>query len=206
MHEEDSKKPSYTLEELGASILAGDPDPEGTKEFWNKIAKQQKQAFVFMVVAGIIVASLGIVAAYFLITWIWGITNYLWVGAIQFLTGFPGVVVGVLIIIGVAFGLFELRKRQRLYYGILEISFALCTSGKAVYDLLTESNDTKHWIVVGAAVYLFVRGMDNISEMRRSRSLPTEQEREALQGLKKFVKLMKHFEEENKSGGSSPPG
>ncbi len=150
--------------------------------------KQRRTFLIFIVGVGIIIGSLALVALYFLTIWLWSLITYLWGGATQFFAGFPGVVAGILVILLVAFGLFELRKHAHLYYGILEICFALTTSSKAVFDLLNENSDTKHWIVVGGAVYLFVRGMDNIWESVRSKPLTREQKRQILVALKKWAR------------------
>jgi hypothetical protein len=160
---------------------------------------------LLIVAGGIVVGSLAIVALYFLAIWLWSLLSYAWKGASEFLAGFPGVVGGVLVILLVAFGLFELRKRARLYYGILEICFALTSSGMAAHDLLKEGSDAKHWIVVGGAIYLFVRGMDNIAEATRPRSLTPEQKRWVVRKLKKWVKREEEAaakKPEDKSGGN----
>jgi len=65
------------------------------------------------------------------------------------------------LIAGVA--LFFLREHRRLFYAMLEISFALVTAGVAIGKVRTQG-DLSVWIAVAASSYLVVRGMENMQK------------------------------------------
>jgi hypothetical protein len=73
----------------------------------------------------------------------------------------------------VGLSLFYLRENKRLIYALLELGFAFATGWIAVGRVNTQ-DDLSVWTALGAAAYLVVRGMDNLTkareEMRKSPS------------------------------------
>lgn len=62
----------------------------------------------------------------------------------------------------IGFSLFYLRKKQRLFYGLMEIIFSFALAYKWSWSLDTIAS--ADWIAAGTIVYIIVRGLDNCSE------------------------------------------
>lgn len=73
---------------------------------------------------------------------------------------------------GVALGLggmlFTLRKADRALYGLAEIGFAALTAGYAAW--FPEHGFFPRLLALGAAIYIVVRGLDNVDQGRTSGS------------------------------------
>ena len=70
--------------------------------------------------------------------------------------------IGVVLIGGVGIALYKLRQSFRIFYGLLEVAFALVYGWFAI-DKATGPNGYLETVGVVGAVYLVVRGADNIS-------------------------------------------
>ena len=62
--------------------------------------------------------------------------------------------------VAVGVSLYQLRKRQRAIYAVLELVFAVVTAWTAIGKLSTQG-DLSVWLAFGGAAYLTVRGLDN---------------------------------------------
>jgi hypothetical protein len=72
-------------------------------------------------------------------------------------------------VVGVGTALFELRRRLRGVYAILEIAFAFATIYVAV-QTIEERHDLGVWLAFATAAYLVVRGLDNFQLAKAERA------------------------------------
>lgn len=72
-----------------------------------------------------------------------------------------------LIIFLTGLALFYLRKKQRLFYGLMEISFSIALAYKWSWSLDRITN--ADWLAAGTIIYIIVRGLDNCSEAMAAR-------------------------------------
>lgn len=84
---------------------------------------------------------------------------------VSFLSEFWANLIGLLIVISIGMGLYFIREKQRIFYGWLEIVFALISGWYGVSKMATAG--FAEAISVVAAIYLMVRGIDNIMEGRK---------------------------------------
>jgi hypothetical protein len=85
---------------------------------------------------------------------------------------------GVIVILIVGILLYVLRQRQRIWYGVLEISFASAYGWYAINKV--ETTGYVELLSIIAAVYLVVRGVDNFMEGRKEREEFEEEVRQII--------------------------
>jgi len=83
-------------------------------------------------------------------------------------------IIGVIIVFIVGFGLYHFKRWSKLVYGIVEVAFALFAGWQGITK--TSASGWGEVITVVAAVYLVVRGMDNIYTSIDERRLQKELE------------------------------
>ncbi|MBE7169535.1 MAG: hypothetical protein INR73_03050 [Williamsia sp.] len=92
-------------------------------------------------------------------------------------------ITGIVIILGLGYLFFSLKKKNRKIYGIIEILFSISSAYNSIGDLLKNDKAATIKIVIGrilngelsglkalqlfTAVYIFIRGLDNISEYNK---------------------------------------
>ncbi|NRD67609.1 hypothetical protein HRD49_38345 [Corallococcus exiguus] len=81
-------------------------------------------------------------------------------------SGFAGQVVGALSIATTGYLLYFLRSKARRIYATLELLFSLSAGWMAIIKIQT-IGDTASFLQGAAAIYLFVRGFDNLTEGQR---------------------------------------
>src|SRR2546423_8772648 len=69
-----------------------------------------------------------------------------------------GKLIITVLLVALALGLFWLREKRRLLYGMIELCFGI----SSIWDAVGQARlDHAKWAVVAGAIYLVVRGLDN---------------------------------------------
>jgi hypothetical protein len=125
-----------------------------------------------------------------LITVFQNATSYL-AYILNIFSGWPGRLFLTANALFVAFLLFYIREHNRSLYALMELTFALISMW---YAVSTITKDPKQWPVVIGAMYLFVRGLDNLLEGYKRRLI--EWRRKGMNGSPedrdKFLKEVFH--------------
>jgi hypothetical protein len=70
--------------------------------------------------------------------------------------------VAVLGVLAACFGLYALRRRHRLLYGLVELAVGLAAVRNGLEALQGGRSDASAWLGLAGAAYLFIRGLDNV--------------------------------------------
>ena len=121
----------------------------------------------FWLAAMLLAATLVAYVVFVTVAWIFRATghSWQWIG-----TGF-GSFVATLVLALISMGLYALRDRKRLFYGLTEFGVAFVSGREAIMVILDKG--LAAWVVVAAAAYVMVGGLDNIYKglERRGRSV-----------------------------------
>jgi hypothetical protein len=114
---------------------------------------------------------------------------FLW--ALATLSGWPGRILLAIIAIVAACVLYYIREANRLYYALMEVTFALVSTW---YSVSTLTREPAQWPVVVGSMYLIVRGLDNLKEGYKRRMI--EWRRKGMNGTpeeqESFLKQLFH--------------
>ena len=92
-----------------------------------------------------------------------------WTLADRLPTALPRTVLGTALIVGLGSGLFVLKIRRLRVYAIVEITFAILLSAGTMYRM-TDRVAPFELAALMAAVYVLIRGMDNLKKDLDTRS------------------------------------
>jgi hypothetical protein len=80
-------------------------------------------------------------------------------GWASWLRHFPAQLLVSLLLLAIGIGLFWLREKRRIVYGLMETCFAIVPVHQAVGVAI---GNREQWAIVVTALYVLVRGLDNI--------------------------------------------
>jgi hypothetical protein len=86
-------------------------------------------------------------------------------------SGRPRQIICTTAVIGIGVFLYWLRDKKRLFYGSGEVLFAIYVSWQATGTLM--QNGLAQWVALMSALYVFVRGSDNLMAGYRQRTSQT---------------------------------
>jgi len=92
-----------------------------------------------------------------------------WKSLPAFISTFPGALLGGALVLGIGAALYLVRETQRFVYAYLELGSAFGAAVEACTRLASDVSQSTAAVALLGAVYIAVRGFDNLAQARRQR-------------------------------------